>query len=564
MLPLRIDAQVTSQRLAAAASEPQNWLTYSGNYASTRFTPLAQITPANVKNLKLQWVYQSPVAGNWQTTPLVVDGVMYLTQRLNDVVALDAATGRAFWIYRYTPAADRVVCCGANNRGLAILGNTLFMATLDAQLIAIDAKSGRKLWQTEVATTKAGYSMTLAPLVVKDKVIVGVGGGEYGIRGFVAAYDANTGKEAWRFYTIPAPGEPGSETWERCPANTTSFCDPEAWKHGGGSIWLTGSYDPQLNLTYWGVGNVGPDYNGAQRPGDNLYTDSVVALDADTGRLRWHYQFTPHDVYDYDSVQIAVLADNWANTGINVMLWANRNGNYYVLDRATGRFLLGKPFVKVNWMSEFDRARPADTDAAGGGPADLPGQPGRHELVLAVLQPADPNVLHPGVGGLRQHLHRSGPAVQGREQLRRRRPAELRTRPQRARPRPLGHQHLDRSRRPRRGDRSRLEDRRAEVEVPDDRRHRQRDLDDGVGPALYRRPRGLLPGARRAHRRAAVEDQPRRGDQQRPDVLPRRQQAVRVDRVWALAVGVRARRVAPAVVQAGPQWLGGSRPVARR
>ena len=375
--PLRIEAQqVTPQRLASAASEPQNWLTYSGNYASTRFTPLAQITPANVRNLKLQWVYQAPVAGNWQTTPLVVDGIMYLTQRLNDVVALDAATGRAFWIYRYTPSADRIVCCGANNRGLAILGNTLYMATLDAQLIALDAKSGRKIWQTEVAVTKAGYSMTLAPLVVKDKVIVGVGGGEYGIRGFVAAYDANTGKEAWRFYTIPAPGEPGSETWERCPANTTSFCDPEAWKHGGGSIWLTGSYDPQLNLTYWGVGNVGPDYNGAQRPGDNLYTDSVVALDADTGRLRWHYQFTPHDVYDYDSVQIAVLADNWANTGINVMLWANRNGNYYVLDRATGRFLLGKPFVKVNWMSEFnERGRPLQTPQAEGQPT-YPGNQG--------------------------------------------------------------------------------------------------------------------------------------------------------------------------------------------
>ena len=377
VLPLRIEAQqVTPQRLAASASEPQNWLTYSGNYFSTRFTPLDQITPANVKNLKLQWVYQSPVAGNWQTTPLVVDGIMYITQRLNDVVALDATTGRAFWIFRYTPSADRVVCCGANNRGLAILGNTLYMATLDAQLIAIDAKSGRKIWQTEVASTKAGYSMTLAPLAVKDKIMVGVGGGEYGIRGFVAAYDANTGKEAWRFYTIPAPGEPGSETWERCPPDTTSFCDPEAWKHGGGSIWLTGSYDPQLNLTYWGVGNVGPDYNGAQRPGDNLYTDSVIALDADTGKLRWHYQFTPHDVYDYDSVQIGVLADNWANTGLNVLMWANRNGIFYVLDRATGRFLLGKPFVKVNWMSEFDeRGRPQQTPQPEGQPT-YPGNQG--------------------------------------------------------------------------------------------------------------------------------------------------------------------------------------------
>jgi alcohol dehydrogenase (cytochrome c) len=258
LVPLSLRAQVTTQRLTNAASEPQNWFMYSGNYSSTRYSPLSQITPANVKDLKLQWIYQAPVAGAWQTTPLVVDGVMYITQRLNDVVALDATTGRAFWVYRYTPAPDRIVCCGANNRGLAILGNTLFMGTLDARLVAIDTKSGRPLWQTEVAKTTEGYSITLAPLVVKDKVIVGVGGGEYGIRGFIAAYDAATGKEAWRFYTVPAPGEPGSETWERCPADTKIFCDPEAWKHGGASIWMTGSYDPRLNLTYWGTGNVGP------------------------------------------------------------------------------------------------------------------------------------------------------------------------------------------------------------------------------------------------------------------------------------------------------------------
>jgi alcohol dehydrogenase (cytochrome c) len=375
-LSFRVHGQVTPERLASAQQEPQNWLTYSGGYASQRYSLLNQITPANVRNLKLQWVYQSPVAGNWQTTPLVVDGVMYITQRLNDVVALDAATGRAFWIFRYTPAADRVVCCGANNRGLAILGDTLFLATLDAHLIAIDAKTGRQVWKTQVAVTKAGYSMTLAPLVVKDKVIVGVGGGEYGIRGFIAAYDAGTGKEAWRFYTIPGPGEPGHETWEACPPKSEKYCDPEAWKHGGGSIWLTGSYDPQLNLTYWGTGNVGPDYNGDQRPGDNLYTDSIVALDADTGALKWHYQFTPHDVYDYDAVQIPVLVDNWANTKINVVTWANRNGNFYALDRATGRFLLGKPFVKVNWMSEFDeRGRPMQTPQPAGQPT-FPGNQG--------------------------------------------------------------------------------------------------------------------------------------------------------------------------------------------
>jgi alcohol dehydrogenase (cytochrome c) len=377
LLSLRVHGQqVTSQRLAAAASEPQNWLTYSGGYYSQRYSPLTQITPANVKNLKLQWVYQSPVAGNWQTTPIVVDGVMYLTQRQNDVVALDALTGRVFWIYRYTPDQDRIVCCGANNRGLAILGSTLFMGTLDAQLIAIDARTGRPIWKAAVASTKDGYSITHAPLVVKDKVIVGVGGGEYGIRGFIAAYDAATGKEAWRFYTIPAPGEPGSETWQACPKGGNTFCDPDAWKHGGGSIWLTGSYDPALNLTYWGVGNVGPDYNGAQRPGDNLYTDSVVALDADTGKLKWHYQFTPHDVYDYDSVQIPVLIDNWDGSRTNVVAWANRNGNFYVLDRATGRFLVGEPFVKVNWMSRFDeRGRPMQTPQPDGQPT-YPGNQG--------------------------------------------------------------------------------------------------------------------------------------------------------------------------------------------
>ena len=213
-------------------------------------------------------------------------------------MAVDAKTGRVFWLYRYTPSPDARVCCGANNRGVAILGDTLFMGTLDAHLIALDARNGRPLWNVAVGDVKLAYSITMAPLVVKDKVIVGVGGGEFGIRGFIAAYDAKTGKEAWRFYTIPGPGEPGHETWKG-----------DAWKTGGGSVWVTGSYDPELNLTYWGVGNPGPDWNPDQRPGDNLYTDSVVALDADTGTLKWHFQFTPNDAYDYDSVQVPVLAD---------------------------------------------------------------------------------------------------------------------------------------------------------------------------------------------------------------------------------------------------------------
>src|SRR5882762_3377700 len=366
VLSLRVHGQVTPERLAVAPSEPQNWLTYSGNYSSTRYSPLNQITPANVKNLKLQWVYQSPVAGNWQTTPLVVDGTMYITQRLNDVVALDAATGRAFWIYRHTPAQDRVVCCGANNRGLGILGDTLFMGTLDAQLIAIDRKTGRAIWKTEVASTKSGYSITHAPLVVKDKVIVGVGGGEFGIRGFIAAYDSKTGKEAWRFNTVPGPGDAGHETWSG-----------DDWKNGGASVWNTGSYDPALNLTYWGIGNPGPDWNPDQRPGDNLYSDSVIALDADTGALKWHFQFTPNDGYDYDSVQVPVLVDmNWQGRPAKLMLWANRNGYSYVLDRTTGKFLRGTPFVKVNWASGLDaNGRPIQTPQPPGAPT-YPGNQG--------------------------------------------------------------------------------------------------------------------------------------------------------------------------------------------
>ena len=375
LLSYRVHAQstVTYQQLLNAAKEPHNWLTYGGDYFSHRFSQLTQITPANVKSLNLEWVFQSPLAGSWQATPLVVDGIMYLTQRPNDVVALDAATGRAFWVYRHINEPNLVVCCGSNNRGLAILGETLFMGTLDAHLVALDARSGRPIWKTQVARPDSGYSITVAPLVVKDKVIIGVGGGEYGIRGFISAYDARTGKEQWRFYTVPGPGEPGHDTWEACPPNPKTYCDPEAWKHGGGSVWVTGSYDPDLNLTYWGTGNVGPDYNHEQRPGDNLYTAAVVALDADTGALRWHYQFTPHDRYDYDSVQVPVLADiTFRGAPVKAMLWANRNGNFYVLDRATGTFLLGKPFVRVNWMSGFDaNGRPIQTPQ----PAGLPTYP---------------------------------------------------------------------------------------------------------------------------------------------------------------------------------------------
>jgi alcohol dehydrogenase (cytochrome c) len=343
-LASNVSAQVSSERLQHPEREPENWLTYSGSYSSQRYSALDQITQGNAKNLELKWVFQARSLEKFETTPLVVDGTMYLTEPPNNVVALDAKSGRVLWIYEHKPSADARLCCGKVNRGLAILGDTLFMGTIDGRLLAIDSKGGKLLWNIEVGDPKAGYAITHAPLVVKNSVLLGVSGGEYGIRGFIAAFDAATGKEKWKFNTIPGPGEPGHETWKG-----------DSWKHGGAPAWLTGSYDPSLNLIYWGVGNPGPDWNGDDRNGDNLYSDCVIALDADTGKLKWHFQFTPHDEYDYDAVQVPVLVDSeWDGTPRKLMMWANRNGFFYVLDRATGQFLWGSPFVKVTWATGLD------------------------------------------------------------------------------------------------------------------------------------------------------------------------------------------------------------------
>jgi alcohol dehydrogenase (cytochrome c) len=241
------------------------------------------------------------------------------------------------------------------NRGLAILGKHLFLGTLDAKLVALDAGTGRVQWEVPVADPSDGFTITGAPLVANDAVIVGIAGGEFGIRGFLAAYDAQTGEQRWRFHTIPGPGETGHETWEN-----------DAWETGGGPTWITGSFDPDLNLLYWGVGNPSPNYAGEVRPGDNLFTNSVVALDAATGKLAWHFQFTPHDEHDWDSNQTPVLADLVIDGGMRkVICWANRNGFYYVLDRTNGQFLRGAPFVEINWASGLDdRGRPILTEFA--------------------------------------------------------------------------------------------------------------------------------------------------------------------------------------------------------
>ena len=344
-----LQAQVSFERVLQNEKEPHNWLSYSGALDNQRYSRLTQITPGNVKNLQLAWVWQNRSLEKFEATPLVVDGVMYTVQPPNDIVALDAATGRPFWTYSHTPAPEARACCGRVNRGLAILGDTLFMGTLDARLVAVDAKSGQLIWNTQVAEAKGGYSITMSPNVVRDKVIIGTGGGDGPIRGYIAAFDIKTGKEVWRFYTIPGPGEPGNETWAG-----------ESWKTGGTGVWNAGAYDPETNLIFFGTGNPAPDWDGRNRRGDNLYSDSVVALDVDTGKLKWHYQFTPHDELDYDSTQVPVLANiEWQGKPRKVMLWANRNGVMYVLDRVTGEFLKGKPYVKANWLDGFDaKGRP--------------------------------------------------------------------------------------------------------------------------------------------------------------------------------------------------------------
>jgi alcohol dehydrogenase (cytochrome c) len=341
---------VTPERLRDANKEPQNWLTYSGGYASQRHSLLTTIRPTNARDLELKWVFQSRSLERHQVTPLVVNGTMYTIQSPNDVIALNAVTGKQIWAYSYTPDPVARNCCGKLSRGLAVAGDTVFLASFDARMIAIDAKTGRELWKTEPAgDPKDGYAFTVAPLVVKDKVIAGTAGGEFGVRGFIAAWDVKTGKEVWRFNTVPGPGEAGHDSW-----------GGDGWMHGGAPIWVTGSYDPELNLTYWGTGNPGPDWDGAGRPGDNLYSCSVIALDPDTGMLKWHYQFSPHNEFDWDSTQIPVLADmDWQGKPRKLMLWANRNGMSYVLDRANGQFLKGFPFVKVNWVDGFDeKGRP--------------------------------------------------------------------------------------------------------------------------------------------------------------------------------------------------------------
>lgn len=340
-----LSAQVPFERIRNSEATPGDWLTYSGNYAAHRYSALEQITPANANRLRAAWMYQAGHSGSLEVSPIVAGGVMYVTDPEIGVSALDLRTGRKLWSWeRPLPKDLQTLGFGRVNRGVAILDDTVFVGTLDAHLVALDAHSGAVRWETEVASYKLGHCITVAPLAIAGKVITGISGGEAGIRGFLDAYDAKTGKRLWRFWTIPGPGEAGHDTWSG-----------DSWKTGGGSTWVTGSYDPDLNLIYWGVGNPGPDWNGDNRPGDNLYTCSLVALDADSGKLKWHFQFTPHDDHDWDATEIPVLITAQVRgRERKAVAMANRNAFYYLLDRATGEFLLAAPYARQTWAKSID------------------------------------------------------------------------------------------------------------------------------------------------------------------------------------------------------------------
>jgi alcohol dehydrogenase (cytochrome c) len=353
-----LNVRVSYDELAALREPAGDWLTYSGSYWSSRHSALTRINRTNVRGLALRWIYPfAGEVGDLEVSPVVRGGVMFVTQPPSRVLALDATTGKQIWVYDHKPSRTAPASEFYHNRGVAILNDKVFFGTPDARLVALSAATGALQWETEVATGGERYSITSAPLAYRDLVVTGVAiaGDEAGGQGFIAAYDATTGKERWRFATIPKPGEAGSETWER-----------DSWREGGAPTWLTGSYDPESDLLIWAVGNPKPDYDASARRGDNLYSNSAVALRGSTGQLVWYFQFTPADNHDWDANQIPVLADRTTPRGIEKrVLWANRNGFYYVLDRTSGKFLNAAPFVQQTWTGGLDSlGRPTPVSSA--------------------------------------------------------------------------------------------------------------------------------------------------------------------------------------------------------
>jgi len=337
---------VSYERLLHSQSEPQSWLTYGGSYFSQQYSLLKQINRQNVASLKIAWMYQPsrPVA-NLECSPIVVDGFMYITEPPSTVTALDVRSGLKIW--SYTPALpEHVVSIGlyATSRGVAILDDMVYVGTADAHLIALDVKTGAVRWNVHVADNVMGYAMTGPPLALNDKIVVGIAGSEAAVRGFLDAYDAKSGKRLWRLWTTPRVGDPGAESWGNGAAQSA-----------GATTWNNGSYDADLNLIYWGTGNPAPDFNDDDRPGDNLYTCSLLAVEADTGKLKWYFQFSPHEDHDWDSDEPPVLFNAAIDGRMRRLVgFANRNGFYYVLDRVTGKFITGVPFVKETWAQGLD------------------------------------------------------------------------------------------------------------------------------------------------------------------------------------------------------------------
>ncbi|PYU92048.1 MAG: PQQ-dependent dehydrogenase, methanol/ethanol family [Acidobacteria bacterium] len=347
--PVRADVDLAPQALVRTPPG-EDWPSYNGDYSGRRYTALDQITPENVHQLRARWVFHSTNSDSLEVTPVVVHGVMYVTSG-NDAFALDARTGRVLWHHTRALTEGLIDDASAHhNRGVGVWHTRVFMETDNAHLLCLDARSGNLIWDSAYADTRKNYGATSAPLVVKDKVIVGTSGGDDGVRGFLAAFDALTGRLVWRFWTIPAPGEPGGDSWPG-----------DAYLHGGGTTWMPGTYDPDLNTLYWGTSNPAPDFTGDTRPGDDLYTDCVLALDADTGKLKWYFQFTPHDLFDYDAAETPVLVDVALDGRLrHLLVEANRNGFFYILDRENGKFLSATRFAeKLNWATGIDeRGRP--------------------------------------------------------------------------------------------------------------------------------------------------------------------------------------------------------------
>lgn len=347
------DESVSDAMLIDAQNLPDRWINYGRNYAGWRYMPVDQINRDTVSDLKVAWTVDTGVAiGQFETSAVVVNDRMFITTQNSHLIVVNPKTGEKLWQYDYKFPKRAVTCCGPVNRGVAVYGDYVYWGTLDAHLFCFDAKTGDVKWKVQVADNALRYAITGAPLIVDGKVLTGVGGGEYGIRGFIAAYDAMTGDEVWRFFTIPGEGEPGNDTWAG-----------DSWKTGGAPTWLTGTYDPELKLVYWGTGNPGPDLNRHAREGINLYSNSIVAIHADTGKLEWYFQPSPRDEFDWDGINEPVLVDEIINGKmVKAVAQANRNGFLYLLDRVTGEFLFAKPYTRANWYQYNDRGIPTLTE----------------------------------------------------------------------------------------------------------------------------------------------------------------------------------------------------------